>query len=210
MSRWSKKEVEFIKNNYKEMETKELAEHIDQTPRAIRNKLNRLGIYLRDLKRGMKYNWSEEDIEFLKSNYKDMIDQEIADKLGKSKAIVCNKRLELGLKKNGLRKINGDIFMNGDYQQQYVNGERIWVHVKNAEEKIGRKLKKEEYVHHIDGNKTNNEPSNLYISSNNADHQKLHHQLERIAFDLVKKGVIGFDHKNGKYYIKTTRTEGDM
>lgn len=44
--------------------------------------------------------------------------------------------------------------------------------------KIGRYLKPEECVHHIDGNKSNNDPSNLMLFKNNSEHIK-HHYNER-------------------------------
>lgn len=42
-----------------------------------------------------------------------------------------------------------------------------------AEQKIGRSLKKGEIVHHIDGNKRNNDPSNLMIITQ-SEHCALH------------------------------------
>jgi len=41
------------------------------------------------------------------------------------------------------------------------------------EEKLGRKLKTNEYIHHIDGDKTNNDPDNLKIMTP-AEHIKYH------------------------------------
>ena len=42
-----------------------------------------------------------------------------------------------------------------------------------AEQKIGRPLRPGEIVHHIDGNKRNNDPSNLEVMTQ-AEHCKLH------------------------------------
>jgi hypothetical protein len=46
------------------------------------------------------------------------------------------------------------------------------------EEHIGRYLKPGEVVHHIDGDKTNNDISNLMLLTN-SDHMKLHAILRR-------------------------------
>lgn len=42
------------------------------------------------------------------------------------------------------------------------------------EDKIGRKLKKGEVVHHIDGDRRNNHPENLMVFSSQADHLDWH------------------------------------
>lgn len=43
-----------------------------------------------------------------------------------------------------------------------------------AEEMLGRSLKKNEVVHHIDGNKKNNHPSNLLVLPSQREHAALH------------------------------------
>lgn len=48
------------------------------------------------------------------------------------------------------------------------------IHRLIAEQKLGRPLKKGEVVHHIDGDKTNNDPSNLMIFASQAEHMKYH------------------------------------
>lgn len=48
-----------------------------------------------------------------------------------------------------------------------------------AEQMLGRKLKKSEVVHHIDGNKTNNDPSNLMVFLSQKEHARYHMQLKK-------------------------------
>ena len=43
-----------------------------------------------------------------------------------------------------------------------------------AEKMLGRKLKKGEVVHHIDGNKRNNDKNNLMVLPSQSEHAKLH------------------------------------
>jgi hypothetical protein len=47
------------------------------------------------------------------------------------------------------------------------------------ENKIGRLLKDKESVHHVDGNKTNNDPENLMLFKNNREHMKHHAKLRK-------------------------------
>ncbi len=55
------------------------------------------------------------------------------------------------------------------YRYVYRNGEAVYEHRAVMEEILGRPLLPTEQVHHIDGNRANNDPSNLIIL-NAADH----------------------------------------
>jgi len=48
------------------------------------------------------------------------------------------------------------------------------LHRTNAERLLGRKLKKGEVVHHIDGNRRNNSLDNLMVFPNQAEHARFH------------------------------------
>jgi len=54
------------------------------------------------------------------------------------------------------------------------------VHRWVVEKNIGRKLKQDEVVHHVDGNKLNNDFSNLEIFSTQDEHHSLH-QKQKIT-----------------------------
>jgi hypothetical protein len=69
-------------------------------------------------------------------------------------------------------------------------------HVLVAEAAIGRRLNKGEHVHHIDGDKLNNSPTNLLVLTD-AEHKHVHWQLGEVAFDLFRRGLIVF--ADGKY-----------
>lgn len=66
---------------------------------------------------------------------------------------------------------------------------------------LERSLTKAERIHHVDGDKTNNVLSNLYLCEDDFRHQKVHSNLERAAMELVKMGALVFDHSNGTYNI---------
>ncbi len=54
------------------------------------------------------------------------------------------------------------------------------------EKKIGRYLTRKEIVHHIDGDKINNNPENLYLFENQSKHWKYHLHLRRIVKKMVR------------------------
>ena len=201
---WKIEDVEFLKNNYDKLSVKELSEKLGKTNKSIRSKLERMGLGLRELNRQEIFKWNKEQLDFLKTNYKTMTDREIAkilfnDDCDKAAARVFRKRTTLKLEKDirGL-KYNDN---NSDYKSRFHNGEKIFEHRENAEKKIGRKLLKNEIVHHIDGDKKNNSFNNLYICKDKSEHMRLHDKLEKITMQLVKEGIVKFDEEKKEYFI---------
>lgn len=62
---------------------------------------------------------------------------------------------------------------SGYYEVTFGDNKSRSVHRLIAEEKIGRRLKPNEFVHHVDGDKTNNDPSNLEVMTR-AEHTSIH------------------------------------
>jgi HNH endonuclease len=69
----------------------------------------------------------------------------------------------IGLKGSGTLNVDGYWVICGEYEHRIV-----------AERKLGRRLKEGEVVHHIDGDRLNNDPDNLEILSSQSEHMKLH------------------------------------
>lgn len=148
--------------------------------------------------------YSELDKKYITENYKKMSDKKMSEIIGLSASTICRKRIELGL-----RIQKREEFIIGGYYQKYINKKKVWVHRYNAEKKIGRKLLSTEPVHHIDGNKTNNDYDNLYICESKEKHGLVHGSLEKVAFELYRNGYIKFNEDTGEYYIsEQIRTEG--
>ena len=60
-----------------------------------------------------------------------------------------------------------------NHARAFGNG-TVYEHVLVAEEKIGRPLKEEEVVHHMDEDKSNNSPDNIVVFKSRGAHTRFH------------------------------------
>ena len=106
----------------------------------------------------------------------------LAKRMGRSKHFICRKAKELGLtgvvvpleeRKRSVDK-GGYIYVHGRKPGRAIHEHRI-----KAEKVLGRQLKKNEIVHHIDGDRTNNANNNLIIMDRGY-HQWLHAQMRKV------------------------------
>src|SRR4030067_2949826 len=94
-----------------------------------------------------------------------------------------------------IRKIKQDKPNKYGYLEERGKNHRV-VHRNIVEQMLGKHLNSNDIVHHIDIDKSNNQPENLYVCSR-SEHQNIHKQLERIASRLIKREIIDFE--NGEY-----------
>ena len=88
------------------------------------------------------------------------------------------------------RRKSGYIFIGQKRQHKII-----------VEQKLGRALSRKELVHHIDGDKGNNDLENLLVCHNSKEHNRIHGQLEALAFLLYQKGTIKFCHDCRLYFL---------
>lgn len=120
---------------------------------------------------------------------------ELCDLLRCSLYTIMKRSKEFGIP---YRKITVKIRSDGYFQYNNIKNHR-----KRYEKYHGITLKPKQPVHHIDGDKLNNENiENLIHCDNFTEHSKIHASLQKIAFQLVKDGLIGFDREKKEYYKK--------
>lgn len=123
------------------------------------------------------------------------------------------KRPELSGENNPRWK--GDVLYDSKgYKQVRISGEKHPCgsdkfrkeHIVVYEKYLGRKLETEfssysEQIHHIDGDKTNNNIENLILCKGSSEHAKIESQFKKIGCSLVRHGVILFDKETKSYYL---------
>ncbi len=78
--------------------------------------------------------------------------------------------------------------MRKGYKTIQINGKQLRFHRYLMEQKIGRKLNFNEVVHHIDGDKLNNNIDNLQIVSR-GEHINLHPEINKKSIELNYKDI---------------------
>ena len=79
-------------------------------------------------------------------------------------------------------------------------GGYVYEHTLVVEQKYGRLPNKHEVVHHINCDKHDNTPENLWICGNK-EHLAIHRSLEKLIKPLMEKGVIIFDEIAKQYKL---------
>ena len=81
------------------------------------------------------------------------------------------------------------------------NHNRVLFHFLVMEEYLERYLKSNELIHHIDGNKKNNNINNLFLCKNPSEHYNAHLSCFSIIIKLLKNNKVIFDKKEGIYKL---------
>lgn len=92
-----------------------------------------------------------------------------------------------------------------EYKPEYIKAGSEYLHRKIAEKALGRKLSENEVVHHIDGNPSNNNISNLAVMD-----KETHIKLHKREIDLSDSSIILLSYKydtTPKSEIRNPKTE---
>lgn len=101
------------------------------------------------------------------------------------------------------RAINGYILIK-DYKHPNRNSHNdVLEHIKIMSYVLGRPIKKNETIHHIDMTRDNNAIDNLYLFKNISEHLKCHASINLLIKELLERKIIMF--KEGKYKMKKER-----
>ena len=210
-TKWKQEELNYLIENSKEKSVKEIALKLDRSEKAVRNRLSILNISLIDVKKIQFKIWTQEEIDFLKNNYFKYTVKELSEILQRTESSITGKKFELNLnnKYEKIKENGGKVyFQNGrEYYLYYdkKSNKLTAYHRKKYEEYYNIKLKKENKIHHIDGNKKNNKMSNLFLCEDTSHHRKIHCQLQKISYELIREGIIQFDKEKGLYIANPNR-----
>lgn len=93
------------------------------------------------------------------------------------------------------------VYVGPDYIYNNTYGGRIREHIYIIQENIGRQIRNNEVVHHIDGDKTNNDITNLDLCTIK-EHNNLHAKAANdLIFELYKRNIVGYDRDKKLYYL---------
>ena len=147
------------------------------------------------------------DRQFYKDKKCEHCSRKVGEKGGRARGM-CNRHYQ-----NWIR--HGDpLYTDKIRAEKGANGyeKRIGGKVKHRliyEDYIGRELVREDVIHHINLDKTDNRLENLYLCNGQSEHSFLHRQLEKLAGQLVKSGVILFDCGEYKIVQQLTKVQND-
>ncbi len=75
----------------------------------------------------------------------------------------------------------------------------VYEHILVAEEMLGRPIRKEERIHHINFIKLDNRKENLFVCKNMKEHGKISKSVFNLISVLMEKGIIKFNKDKKDY-----------
>ena len=170
---------------------KAVAEHLGRSIHSVQQRRVKLGLTK------SARPWTSEEDHNLKNAGN--LQNAIAALPGRSRVAIVRRSQRLGYRfqppDGPLRRVSSK-----GYVQVFIRGRWRSEHRVVAVRMLGRNLLPNEHVHHIDGVKDNNDPSNLYVCTNR-EHARAHKSLLDIRPALLQCGAVTFDHTRGEYVV---------
>lgn len=91
---WAQQDIDYLKDNYHQVDIKELTVRLQRNEASIRWQAGQLGLTEK------KNYWSKEDLAFIAENLTTLTYKEIADKLGRSVSAIAHKIADLNIVRN--------------------------------------------------------------------------------------------------------------
>ena len=105
---WRDRETQFLIENYQGKTIKEIADLLNKSFKAVSSKVEKLSLKKdpTNIKRKLHINsnWSEDEIDYLVNNWRNVNDKGIAEKLNKTVKSIAAKRSRLSLVKDKTNK----------------------------------------------------------------------------------------------------------
>ena len=163
---WSKIDP-YLKEHYLTEKATDIAKKFNTKPFQIRDRANKV----LHLCKQPKHKWTVDEKAYVLDNYEELGAVPIANTLNLSVSSVQKMAQELGV-----QYVPKDEYIcSQGYKMIGKSKNRKAEHRRVMEEYLGRELSPNEIVHHIDGNKLNNDISNLVLTTR-ADHLKTHRE----------------------------------
>lgn len=164
---YTEEDKEFIRINYAKLGALGCAEVLGRSRASVQTKAQQLGV-----RQYASKPWAEKEKQFLRDHYPTNGGYYCAEKLGRSFHATHKmvEKLELAMEYKGwYTDVQGYVVITPNRET------KLYEHRLVMEEQLGRPLLSSEIVHHIDGKKSNNDPSNLMLMTRST-HIKEHHE----------------------------------
>ena len=137
-------------------------------------------------------------LDFDRDRAQELLDQglsviECCERLGISYSLWYHRQKEYGLY---VPRRPSPVRSDGYYQYHDPRNHR-----RVLERHLGRKLRRKEGVHHIDGDKQHNDPSNLLLYEGERIHNEIKQTLLECGYELIRRGLIEFDKERLTYVL---------
>jgi hypothetical protein len=185
-----------LRLDYTRLPAVEIAARLGRTVGSVRHQAGVLGLN-RPLRR-----WSVKEDDQVRGAHRVERIRDVATRLGRHPSEVYHRAQTLGL---GSWRVPGPSYSNGYLVREWVEDGRgrrnaYLEHRAVVAEAMGRPLRSDEIVHHINGDRLDNRLANLYLTDRSG-HRTAHFSIEGLMPALWQRGLISFDRERGVYFL---------